>query len=162
MLSDKTLRIKVVGIPPEWLLLALRSPHGRNEIERLATGNQESMRNIGQDRIRRIRIPLPPLAEQQRIIAEIERRRSVLEELEAAIRANVRRAERLRQTILKRAFEGKLVPQDPDDEPASVLLDRIRAERNGTEPPPRRRATTRAPRPSRRAAPGMQPLFEFL
>lgn len=74
-------------------------------------------------------LPLPPLDEQQRIVAEVERRLSVVAALEAAVAANLKRAERLRQAILKRAFEGKIVPQDPSDEPASVLLERIRAAR---------------------------------
>jgi type I restriction enzyme S subunit len=86
---------------------------------------------FGITRVRILPIPLPPLAEQQRIVAEVERHLSVVEELEVAIKANLARAGRLRQSILKRAFEGKLVPQDPADEPASVLLERIWVERAG-------------------------------
>ena len=78
-------------------------------------------------------LPLPPLAEQRRIVAEVERRLSVIQQAEAAVEANLTRAERLRQSILKQAFSGKLVPQDPDDEPASILLERIRAEREAAE-----------------------------
>ena len=74
-------------------------------------------------------VAVPPLPEQHRIVAEVERRLSVIDELDAVVDANLKRAERLRQAILKRAFEGKLVPQDPNDEPASVLLERIRAGR---------------------------------
>ena len=69
--------------------------------------------------------PLPPLAEQRRIVDEVERRLSVVEALEQAVEANLTRARRLRQAILKKAFEGRLVPQNPNDEPASALLERI-------------------------------------
>ena len=76
---------------------------------------------------------LPPLAEQHRIVAEIERRLSVAEEIEKTIEQSLKQAERLRQSILKKAFEGKLVAQNSDDEPASLLLERIREEKAKVE-----------------------------
>ena len=82
--------------------------------------------NISQEIVRTYPVPLPPLAEQRRIVAEVERRLSVAREAEKAVEANLKRIARLRQAILKRAFEGKLVPQDPSDEPATVLMERIR------------------------------------
>lgn len=102
-------------------------------------------------------LPLPPLAEQQRIIAEVERRLSVVEELEAAVEANLKRAGRLRQAVLKRAFEGKLVPQDPSDEPATVLLERMRAAAGGRAGEAKSRGkVTRKPKGERDTAPGQQ------
>ena len=69
---------------------------------------------------------LPPLAEQLRIVVEVERRLSVVRQMMAAVAANLKRAERLRQAVLKRALEGKFVPQDPNDEPAEALLTQMR------------------------------------
>ncbi len=62
----------------------------------------------------------------KRILAQIERKLSIVEEIEAQVAANLKRAARLRQGILKRAFAGRLVPQDPTDEPAEKWLERTR------------------------------------
>jgi len=84
-------------------------------------------------------MPLPPHMEQQLIAAEVAETLSQIEATANAIDHDLLRASRLRQSILKQAFEGKLVPQDPNDEPASVLLEQIRAkqaihEGNGKRP----------------------------
>ncbi|MCK4451858.1 MAG: restriction endonuclease subunit S, partial [Anaerolineae bacterium] len=72
---------------------------------------------------------IPPLTEQRHIVDEIENRFPMADQIEKTVDHSLKQAERLRQSILKRAFEGKLVPQDLNDEPASVLLGRIRAEK---------------------------------
>jgi type I restriction enzyme S subunit len=72
-------------------------------------------------------IPIAPLNEQQRIVDEIEQRLSIAEGVEKTVIGSSKQAEKLRQSILKHAFEGKLVPQDSNDEPASVLLERIKS-----------------------------------
>jgi type I restriction enzyme R subunit len=111
MLSDKILRFQLLGDLAHWVLYNLRSKFGREEIERLATGNQESMRNIGQERIRAIHIPIPPDVECRRVVAEIERRLSVVREVEVQVEANLQRAERLRQSILANCFSANSTDQ---------------------------------------------------
>ncbi len=103
-----------------------------------------NLASINLTRLGLLPVPLPPLAEQQRIVAEVERRLSIADEVAASVGFALARAARLRQSILKRAFEGKLVPQDPNDEPASVLLARIRAGRErAASAAPKRRARRR-------------------
>ena len=88
---------------------------------------------IGKDFIATYMIPLPPLAEQKRIVAKIEELLPHLDEYDQAEtrveKLNAEFPEQLKKSILQWAIQGKLVPQDPNDEPASVLLDRIRAEK---------------------------------
>lgn len=85
--------------------------------------------NINGTKLKTYPLPLPFLSEQHAIVAEIESRLTVCDKMEESIEDSFKQSEALRQSILKKAFEGKLVPQNPNDEPASVLLARIRVER---------------------------------
>ncbi len=103
------------------------SPVGFKTITGQMTGT--AIRRIILERIRLAHIPIASLLEQHKIVEEIERRLSVAYEVERGFERGLKQAERLRQSILKKAFEGKLVPQYPTDEPASVLLERIKTEK---------------------------------
>ena len=111
-------------IQPFFLLYLMR--RFENEIANKGTGT--TFNAITGNQLKTFQIPLPPLAEQEQIVSEIERHLSVADETEATLDAELKRAERLRQSILKQAFSGKLVPQDPNDEPADMLLARIKVE----------------------------------
>jgi type I restriction enzyme, S subunit len=134
------IRFRVVDIPglPEWLATAWDAPSTRRHIEQVAA-TSAGQYNVNISKLNNVPIPLPPLGEQTAVVEEVKLRRSVLDEVEAEVEANVKRASRLRQSILKRAFEGKLVPQDPSDEPASELLARIKAERERSSHAKRRK-----------------------
>lgn len=112
---------------PAFVSVCLNSPPVRSRTKDLTHGVGRP--RLGLDIIRSISLPLSPTAEQARILTEVERRLSVLGSLEHTVEHTLARCGRLRQSILKRAFEGNLVPQHPADEPASELLARIRAQR---------------------------------
>ena len=95
-------------------------------------GSGNNQKALNKERVNNIFLPLAPDNEQLEIVNEIEYRLSVSENLEANIEVTLSKAEALRQSILKKAFEGKLVPQDPNDEPAWKLLERIKAEKELT------------------------------
>ena len=74
-------------------------------------------------------IPLPPLNEQKRIVSKIESIFGNIDSIEKQVNDAIRSLNTLKQSVLKLAFEGKLVPQDPSDEPASVLLEKIKLQK---------------------------------
>jgi len=89
------------------------------------------MKNIASvEDIKNINILLPSKEEQEQIVNEIESRLSVCDKLEETMEQSLKKIEYLRQSILKKAFEGKLVPQDPNDLPAGELLKQIKIEKD--------------------------------
>lgn len=116
---------------PLFLVYLLASPFVISQKIALATG--DIIIHISAEKIGAILVPLPPLAEQNRIVAKIEELMPFVDRydaLEKQLQAlNTTFPDQLKKSILQEAIQGKLVPQDPTDEPASILLEHIRAEK---------------------------------
>jgi len=110
ILCDKVyrLRCKTDVVIPSFLELVLNAPHIVDKLDELKTGISDSGLNLTQKRFKELIVPLPALPIQARIIDEVQSRLSVNEELEKQVETNLKRAERLRQSILSQAFSGKL------------------------------------------------------
>jgi type I restriction enzyme S subunit len=104
------------------------SHSGRKFIEEQASSTS-GLFTLSISKIKNLKLPLTSLKEQEVIIQEIESRLSICDKLEVTIEKSMKQAELLRRSILKKAYEGKLVPQGPNDEPAELLLERIRRDR---------------------------------
>lgn len=100
------IRVEPREVSEAYLEMFLRSPVGHSLTFGFIKAVAQPSLSMGT--IRMIPVALPPLAEQTRIVAEVERRLSVVEELESVVTANLQRATRLRQSILKKAFTGQL------------------------------------------------------
>jgi len=122
------IRVNEEAYDPGVLSFFINSFYGRQFIASVVS-QQVGQANVNGTKLALMPIPLPPLPEQHKIVEEIERCLSIADEIEKAVDQSLKQAGRLRRSILKRAFEGKLVPQDPNDEPAEKLLERIKEER---------------------------------
>ena len=122
------LRGNIDVIVPDYLVLTLGSHYVRIQIEKTAKSTS-GVNNINAREVQSIVIPVCSVNEQRLVIDEVRKELSTIDALVRRIEIQLSMAETLRQSILKKAFSGELVPQDQSDEPASVLLDRIRIER---------------------------------
>ena len=115
-------------VAPEYLLNAFSLHSVRKQIEQKAKSTS-GVNNINTGEIQSLVVALCSIEEQKLIRTEIESRLSEVDQLDQTITTALQQAEAMRQSILKKAFSGRLVPRDPRDEPASALLARIKAER---------------------------------
>lgn len=127
--NSAAIRVSEAGLPPEYIYYFLQGEYERTR--KLGSGNNQPALN--KSRVQAIVFALPPLSEQYVIVQELERLLSIADAVQQSIEKELNKAASLRHSILKRAFEGELVSQDPNDEPAELLLERIRMEREKQE-----------------------------
>ncbi len=125
--QNTVIRLKPICVSSEYVLTVFKTFYCTGVFARVASG--VGINHLSANKFAAIPVPLASAPEQHQIVQEIEFRLSICDRLEATITENLTRAEALRQSILKQAFEGKLVPQDPNDEPAEQLIERIRQEK---------------------------------
>ena len=119
------------GIDPNYIVNYLKSPYVDNLINSITYGVK--MPRVGTETMTSLLVPMPPLEEQRRIVEKIDGVASAISAYDVAYQKtetlNSAFPEALKKSILQEAVQGKLVPQDPSDEPAEALLERIRAEK---------------------------------
>jgi type I restriction enzyme S subunit len=129
---------------PEWALLVFRRHlHARRFMREVRITT--NIAHLSSARLKPIEFPIPPLAEQKRLLALADERLGSAEVLGRELKIAQLRAQHLRRSILNHAFTGKLVPKDPTDEPASELLARIQAERDAQAAQGKPKRARRAP-----------------
>jgi type I restriction enzyme, S subunit len=131
------------NLDPKYLELAWNAPRTREQLREVAISTS-GLYTLSTAKVKSIRLPVPPREVQEQLVAEAELWRSHLDSTDQAIGSARHRSAALRKSLLAEAFSGQLVPQESGDEPASVLLKRIKAE-HGAVPSRGRRTSRKTP-----------------
>lgn len=118
---------------PKFMSLLLGAPQVREIIE-VGARSTSGVHNINSTELASLMLPIPAMAEQHETVRRIEAAFAWIDRLGAEASSARKLIEQLDQAVLSKAFRGELIPQNPDDEPASVLLERIKAEQSGAAP----------------------------
>lgn len=138
--QNHLIRVRPIGIESQFVETWLNSLGGIEKLTKLAA-TTSGLYTLSVGKIAKIPVPIAPLLEQQAAIELLAEQLAGLEMQEQSVSFALKQSTAQRQNILRAAFSGQLVPQDPNDEPASVLLERIRAERAEREKQPKARRT---------------------
>jgi type I restriction enzyme S subunit len=152
------IRYRLVGDEAiwSWVSLAWDSDVLRSNVESRAV-TTAGQYNLSLSRLGDLAIPLPPVDEINEIVREVGRRFSAADQLDSTLERQLELAQTTRQSLMREAFAGRLVPRDPNDEPASALLERIRAARKAEAKKPRAKRM-----PKTKTKDARRPLLEVL
>ncbi|MEV5197707.1 restriction endonuclease subunit S [Streptomyces sp. NPDC053720] len=153
--TNSLLRFKANrDVMPEWALMVFRRHlHARRFMREVRITT--NIAHLSSKRLKAVEFPIPPMDVQKRLVMRCDELLSGVDAMGREVARTLTRAENLRRAILNRAFNGTLIPQDPDDEPATALLARIKADRDAQ---PKAKRTRRTPAASRKAkAPATKP-----
>ncbi|MGV6482996.1 restriction endonuclease subunit S [Stenotrophomonas indicatrix] len=140
-ITQDTARLSISNrVSADYVLIALKAESTQRRMRAATKGVAVRGINIGD--VRALQIPLPPRAEQERIVQNSDRLFAIADQLDERVEAAKRRVGNLTQALLAKAFRGELVPQDPRDEPASLLMERVRSDRAKAPKAKRDRRTT--------------------
>ena len=154
------IRFRLVGDETiwSWVSLAWDSDMLRSNIESRAV-TTAGQYNLSLSRLEDLAIPLPPTDETNEIVREVERRLYAADQLDFKLKRQLELSQTTRQSLLREAFAGRLVPRDPNDEPASVLLESIRVTRKAEAKKPRAK---RMPKTNTKSKDARRPLLEVM
>lgn len=135
--SDLVIARPSKDLTPKFGCIFMNSEVGKRAVAEKQVGVAQQHFNVGS--MKKLQIRLPSIEEQTEIARRVEQLFALADQLEAKLSASQKRIDALTQSLLAKAFRGELVPQDPNDEPASALLERIRAQRAAAPKPKRGR-----------------------